>query len=197
MRGPARWTGVPLAVASLLAGAVAAALPVGDFEAEDLQGRIVDSRRLRGKVVLLGLATDETSDEVVDWQVRLGYEAGVVLGGGDRVEVVSIADVSEYLWIARPFVRGRLSGIDRQARERLLARFAEEETEPPPDLDDRVHLVPDWSGRIARGLAPESERHLPHMFVLDADGEIRGHFTENSEAARGAAVAIVQSLLSP
>jgi hypothetical protein len=64
---------------------------VPDFSAEDVHHRKLESRGLRGKVVLLGLATDRTSSALVDWQFRLGYEAAVVLGGYERLAVVSIA----------------------------------------------------------------------------------------------------------
>jgi len=186
-----------LAAATAVAGASASAArasPVG-FSLEDVRGRVVDSRGLAGKVVLLAVATDATTDQVVDWQVRMGYAAAVTLGGDDRIAVVSIADVSDFSWIARPFARRRLQTIDRTAGERLRERFAADHVAPPADLAERVSLLPDWRGDVARSLVPASERDRPHLFVVGADGEVRGHFTQNTEETRREALRLLAELV--
>lgn len=186
-----------LLVVSILAAPQPAADRLQDFSAKDVRQRTVESRALRGKVVLLGLATDKTSPAVVDWQVKLGYQAATRLGGYGRVAVVSIADVSEFSsWIARPFAKRTLARTDRDALERLHALFAADGADVPPDLDGEVFLVPDWTGEIARSLVPAAERDRPHLFVVDVEGTVRAHFTENGEAERAEAARVVAALLA-
>jgi hypothetical protein len=60
---------------------------------------------------------------------------------------------------------------------------------------DRVWLIPDWSGAVSRALVAAAERERPHLFLVDPAGAIRGHFTENSEATRREAAAILAALI--
>jgi len=72
---------------------------IKDFQTEDLRKREINTADLRGKIIIIGFSTQETSDYMIDWQTEVGYETGITLDGYDEISIISVADVSSFSWV--------------------------------------------------------------------------------------------------
>jgi hypothetical protein len=169
---------------------------IKDFKGIDIRDRGIGTLALRGKIIILGFSNQETSDQLIEWQTLIGYETGINLGGYDDISILSIADVSRFPWIIRPIVRSRVREIYHKANQRLFQRFEANGTEPPPDLGDRLYLLPEWSGEILKEFGIDQEMHQPHLFIVDQQGVVAGHFTKNTGEQNGRILSLVEDLLS-
>ena len=167
-----------------------------DFKTEDLRKREINTADLRGKILIIGVSTQETSDYMIDWQTEVGYETGITLDGYDEISIISVADVSSFSWVMKPFVKKVLNDTNKKANKKLLERFEEHKTEPPSDIGDRIYFVPDWSGDIIKGFGIENQMVKPHMFIIDTKGNIAGHFSENTKENKDKTYSIVKNLLN-
>jgi CHASE2 domain-containing sensor protein len=48
-----------------------------DFKTEDLRKREINTADLRGKIIIIGFSTQDTSDYMIEWQTEVGYETGI------------------------------------------------------------------------------------------------------------------------
>ena len=167
-----------------------------DFKTEDLRKRGINTANLRGKILIIGVSTQETTDYMIDWQTEVGYETGITLDGYDEISIISVADVSSFSWVMKPFVKKVLNDTNKKANKKLLERFEEHKTEPPSDIGDRIYFVPDWSGDIIKGFGIENQMVKPHMFIIDTKGNIAGHFSENTKENKDKTYSIVKNLLN-
>lgn len=167
-----------------------------DFKTVDLRKREINTADLRGKILIIGVSTQETSDYMIDWQTEVGYETGITLDGYDEISIISVADVSSFSWVMKPFVKKVLNDTNKKANKRLLERFGEHKIEPPSDIGDRIYFIPDWSGDIVKGFGIENQMVKPHMFIIDTNGNIAGHFWENTKENKDKTYSIVKNLLN-
>ena len=167
-----------------------------DFKTEDLRKREINTADLRGKILIIGVSTQETTDYMIDWQTEVGYETGITLDGYDEISIISVADVSSFSWVMKPFVKKVLNDTNKKANKKLLEQFEERKTEPPSDIGDRIYFVPDWSGDIIKGFGIENQMVKPHMFIIDTKGNIAGHFSENTKENKDKTYSIVKNLLN-
>ncbi len=167
-----------------------------DFKTVDLRKREINTADLRGKILIIGVSTQETSDYMIDWQTEVGYETGITLDGYDEISIISVADVSSFSWVMKPIVKKVLNGTNKKANKKLLEQFEEHKTEPPSDIGDRIYFVPDWSGDIIKGFGIENQMVKPHMFIIDTKGNIAGHFSENTKENKDKTYSIVKNLLN-
>ena len=167
-----------------------------DFKTEDLRKREINTADLRGKILIIGVSTQETTDYMIDWQTEVGYETGITLDGYDEISIISVADVSSFSWVMKPFVKKVLNDTNKKANKKLLERFEEHKTEPPSDIGDRIYFVPDWSGDIVKSFGIENQMVKPHMFIIDTKGNIAGHFSENTKENKDKTYSIVKNLLN-
>jgi len=167
-----------------------------DFKTVDLRKREINTADLRGKILIIGVSTQETSDYMIDWQTEVGYETGITLDGYDEISIISVADVSSFSWVMKPFVKKVLNDTNKKANKRLLERFEEHKIEPPSDIGDRIYFIPDWSGDIVKGFGIENQMVKPHMFIIDTKGNIAGHFSENTKENKDKTYSIVKNLLN-
>jgi len=167
-----------------------------DFKTEDLRKRGINTANLRGKILIIGVSTQETTDYMIDWQTEVGYETGITLDGYDEISIISVADVSSFSWVMKPFVKKVLNDTNKKANKKLLEQFEEHKTEPPSDIGDRIYFIPDWSGDIVKGFGIENQMVKPHMFIIDTKGNIAGHFSENTKENKDKTYSIVKNLLN-
>ena len=165
------------------------------FEYSDIRKRNISRSDLTGKIIIMGFSTQETSDDLIEWQTYIGYETRITLGGYEDIFVITVASVSHFPWIVKPIVKSRLKGIYKKSNRRLLKRFEEHKIDPPEDLEDTLFLVPDWSGEILETFGMEKEMDKPHLFVIDQSGKIVGHFTKDVESSNNKIVSLVKNLL--
>ncbi len=177
-------------------------LPVSDvsaeivgIQAEDMRGRMVDTARLQGKILLLGFATEDTSSELTEWQTEIGFHSRVTLEGGDDVFVVAVADASPFPWIVRPVVKMKLNGIHEKANARLAKRFEEHQMAPPSHVNDIIHFVPDWKGEIVGAFSLAEDMDTPHLILVGRDGVVAGRYSSPSKATNERILARVKELL--
>lgn len=167
-----------------------------DFKTVDLRKKEINTADLRGKILIIGVSTQETSDYMIDWQTEVGYETGIMLDGYDEISIISVADVSSFSWVMKPFVKKVLNDTNKKANKKLLEQFEEDKTEPPSDIGDRIYFIPDWSGDIVKSLGIENKTDKPHMFIIDTKGNIAGHFSENTKENKDKTYSIVKNLLN-
>ena len=167
-----------------------------DFKTVDLRKREINTADLRGKILIIGVSTQETSDYMIDWQTEVGYETGIMLDGYDEISIISVADVSSFSWVMKPFVKKVLNDTNKKANKKLLEQFEEDKTEPPSDIGDRIYFIPDWSGDIVKSLGIENKTDKPHMFIIDTNGNIAGYFSENTKENKDKTYSIVKNLLN-
>lgn len=67
---------------------------INDFQTEDLRKREINTADLRGKIIIIGFSTQDTSDNMIEWQTEVGYHTGITLDGYDEISIISVADVS-------------------------------------------------------------------------------------------------------
>lgn len=169
---------------------------INDFQTEDIRKREINTADLREKIIIIGFSTQETSDYIIDWQTEVGYETGITLEGYDEISIISVADVSSFSWVMKPFVKKVLTDTNKKANKKLLEQFEEHKTEPPSNIGDRIYFIPDWSGDIVKGFAIENQMVKPHMFIIDTKGNIAGHFSENTKENKDKTYSIVKNLLN-
>lgn len=169
---------------------------INDFQTEDIRKREIDTADLREKIIIIGFSTRDTSDYMIEWQTEVGYETGITLDGYDEISIISVADVSSFSWVMKPFVKKVLNGTNKKANKKLLEQFEEHKTEPPSDIGDRIYFIPDWSGDIVKGFGIENQMVKPHMFIIDTKGNIAGHFSENTKENKDKTYSIVKNLLN-
>jgi len=169
---------------------------IKDFQTEDLRKREINTADLRGKIIIIGFSTRDTSDYMIDWQTEVGYHTGITLDGYDEISIISVADVSSFSWVMKPFVKKILNDTNKKANKKLLERFEEHKIEPPSDIGDRIYFIPDWSGDIVKSFSLENQMVKPHMFIIDTKGNIAGHFSENTKENKDKTYSIVKNLLN-
>ncbi len=76
-----------------------------DIKTVDINEKQIDTRALRGKILIIGVSTEDTSDYMIEWQTEIGFHTGIKLGGYHEIAIISIADVSSFSRFMRPFVR--------------------------------------------------------------------------------------------
>ena len=167
-----------------------------DFKTVDLREREINTADLRGKIIIIGFSTQETSDYMIDWQTEVGYHTGITLDGYEEISIISVADVSSFSWVMKPFVKKVLNDINKKANKKLLEQFEEHKTEPPSNIGDRIYFIPDWSGDIVKGFGIENQMVKPHMFSIDTKGNMAGHFSENTKENKDETYSIVKNLLN-
>jgi hypothetical protein len=123
---------------------------LGVLNGFDVLDRPITEPVLRGKTLLISVSNQETADAAIEWQAQVGVEAMLPLGGKneDKLLHLAVADVSSYPRLLRPIVKQRLKSIHEKMHRRLRARFAQKSQSPPADLQDRVYLLPDWTGAL-------------------------------------------------
>jgi hypothetical protein len=174
--------------------------PLGAFNGVDIQDRPVTGSGLRGKVVMISVSDSETADAVIEWQTQVGVEAGLALGGNDEGNLLhlAVADVSRFPKLVKPIVKRRLKSVHEKMRRRLLQRFVEKKQSPPADLQDRIYLVPDWTGALVEKLlAGGAQKRLPQLLVVDQRGGLAGRFTENEDASNQQLLVLIKTLFAP
>ena len=172
------------------------AVKLTDFKTVDLRKREINTADLRGKILIIGVSTQETSYYMIDWQTEVGYHTGITLAGYDEISIISVADVSSFSRFMRPFVRRVLRDTYKKTNEKLLEQFEEQKIEPPSDIGDRIYFIPDWSGDIVKSFGIENQMVKPHMFIIDTKGNIAGHFSENTKENKDKTYSIVKNLLN-
>jgi len=169
---------------------------INDFQTEDIRKREINTEDLGEKIIIIGFSTQDTSDYMIDWQTEVGYETGITLDGYDEIFIISVADVSRFSWVMKPFVKKVLTDTNKKANKKLLEQFEEHKTEPPSDIGDRIYFIPDWSGDIVKSFSLENQMVKPHMFIIDTKGNIAGHFWENTKENKDKTYSIVKNLLN-
>lgn len=147
--------------------------PAPKIDTKDAKGRkvVVPS----GNPMLLAFVSKATGDvaATVNRMARIDHP---------DADIITFIDVSGYPGILRGMVRGKLRDRHDEAVKDDAAAFRKAGKEPPADLDQRIHLVGDFSGNLMKQYGATDVGKRAHFVVVAPDGTIAAVF----EGAPGA-----------
>ena len=171
-----------LVAALLLASpAVLAAGPaVGDaapaVNTKDVKGRDVvvpDS----GKPMVLAFVAKATGDKggAINRDVRINHP---------EATVITFVDVSSFPGFLHGMVKSKMSSRHEEALKDDSEALKKAGKPVPEDLDKRIHIVPDFDGKIVQKSygAPDTDKQV-HIVVIGADGKIAAIFDKTPTSA--------------
>ena len=152
--------------------------PAPSLEVTDASGQVVRVPAENRPVVLFFFERG-ASEEVRE----IAAEISPRFPGAMIVNVIDLRGVPELLeGVARERVEAAIDDAVRAERK----AWREAGLEPPPDARRRIHLVPDFEGKILRAYgAGEGE---VHVVVVDAKGRVAADFDEAPAPEKVAAV---------
>jgi len=161
-----------------------AALAVGDtapaLSTKDIKGRDV-ALPAPGQVVLLTFASKATGETAGDIskQIRVAHP---------EVAIYTVIDVSSYPRLLRGMVRSKIGSRHEDALKDDTALFQKAGKPVPPDLDQRIHLIPDFDASICKSFGMNDTGHQAGMAVVGKDGKVKALFvtTPTVEAVKAA-----------
>ena len=171
-----------LFVAALLAASPAAfAGPKAGDAAPAVNTKDVKGREIvvpaAGKPMVLAFVAKATGEKAaeINREVRLNHP---------EAEVVTFIDVSGYPGFLHGMVKGKISSCHDEAVKDDTAAFKKAGKPVPEDLDKRIHLVPDFDGKIVQNAygAKDTDKQA-HFVVIGADGKIAAAFEKTPTAA--------------
>lgn len=160
----------PLAALLLLATAAHAAPPAPGERAAPLAATDALGRELAvpvpGRLVLLSFASPSTGEAA-------GEIARALRVAHPDLEILSFIDLSSYPRLMRSFVQREIVKRQRGGVEQTRAAFAAAGKVAPEDLEQRVHVIPDFEAESCRRYGAGEGGRLPLMVLVGADGLVK------------------------
>jgi hypothetical protein len=147
----------------------------------DAEGRAL-SVPAPGRVTLLSFASPSNGESV-------GEIARAIRVVHPGIEIVSFIDVSGYPRIAHGLVRREMQKRQGSAVRATQEAFRRAGKSAPPDLAERVHIIPDFAASTFASYAVGDAGKRPVMLLVGADGLVKARFEPPSLRAVDAAVA--------
>jgi hypothetical protein len=138
---------------------------------------------VRGRVTVLSFASRSTADRGSERcrEVRVAHP---------DVELVEFMNASGVPGILASKVKGKLADRHESIASDTTKAFAAANKTPPADLDERIHIVPDWSGDAFKAYGATNTDNEVQIAVIDGGGAIVSFFSATPTAAElSAAVA--------
>lgn len=162
-----------------------------NFELTDIKGRKASLAQFKGRILILGLADRKTGKLVKPWQIELGFRFRKSPG----VVSAIILDLHGVPRGFRSFARESvLKGVEDSV-EKIVELYEQAGETPPQNLADLFFVVPDWKGGVAKSFRLKEAMDKPHLFIIDGQGMIRGHFTANTEENNSKIIGLIERLL--
>ena len=175
-----------VAVLLLLASAALAEPPGPGERAVPLAPTDAEGRALSvpapGRVTLLSFASPSNGESA-------GEIARAIRVAHPGIEIVSFIDLSGYPRLAHGLVRREMERRQRSAVLATQEAFRRAGKAAPPDLAERVHVIPDFEAATFASYGAGDTGKRPLMLVIGADGVVKGRFEAPSLDAVEAAVA--------
>lgn len=169
-----------LLFAALSAHAALAAAPVaGDaapaINEHDVKGHAVTVPDT-GKVMVLSFASKSTGEKAGDVtrEIRVAHPDVVIL---------SFIDLSGFPGFMRGIVKGKVSARQDDAVKEGKDAFKKAGKEAPADLDQRIHLVPDWDAGNCKKYGATDTGNQAVIAVIGADGKVKAIFDKTPSLA--------------
>jgi hypothetical protein len=157
--------------------AAPAQLRIAPFDIKDINSRIIRADELKGWIVVYAFGNEDNADQGVAWL----KEAAKTRITSDGVMFVIIADASRYPKVTAPFIKKVLKKEYRKEMDKLQGEVAEKNIVLPFKLEDRYWMIADFSGAYFAHFGIADQKNIPHIFFVDGDGNMRGHFTERTD----------------
>jgi hypothetical protein len=147
----------------------------------DAEGRLF-SIPAPGRVTLLSFASPSNGESV-------GEIARAIRIAHPGTEIVSFIDLSGYPRLAHGLVRREMQRRQRSAVLATQDAFRRVGKTAPPDLAERVHIIPDFEASTFASYGVGDAGTRPVMLLIGADGLVKARFEPPSRRAVEAAVA--------
>lgn len=135
---------------------------------------------VHGRVTLISFASRSTADRASERcrEVRVTHP---------DVEIIELMNASN----VPGFLAGKVKGKLADRHERIIAdstqAFAAAHKSPPADLDERIHIVADWTGDAFKAYGATNTDNEVQLAVIDGEGRIVSFFTATPSTADVAA----------
>jgi hypothetical protein len=138
---------------------------------------------VRGRVTLLSFASRSTVDRASQLcrDVRVAHP---------EIEIVEFLDASSVPGFMASKVKSKLADRHQSIVADTRQAFAAARATPPPDLEDRIHLVADWSGDAFEAYGAHATDHEVQIAVLDREGGLVSFFATTPTPAELAAAVV-------
>ena len=156
--------------------AITGAVP--DFDFKDVYGRIVKAQDLKDWIVVYGFGNEDNADVAIGWLKNITFANPNATG----VLYVSVADASKYDKIMYPFVKKVVKQEYKKKITQIRNEFTERGIPCNFVLEDRYMITIDTKANIFKLFGIGDLRKQPHLFIVDGARNVRGHFTEYSDA---------------
>jgi len=178
-----RYVHLLLAAFVIIAGTRASAqLDVGEkaprFDIKDIHSRIIPSQQLEGWIIIYGFGNEDTAN------TALGYlkKATEAEPAAEGLIYVCVADTTSHnTKVLQPFVRTLLRNEYKNQINEVRSILKDKGAEYDFKLENRYILIADMQADIFKLFGIYDQRNLPHVFIVDGDHRVRGHYTEYSD----------------
>jgi len=143
-----------------------------DWRAEDVNGRAVDTKSFRGKLLLVFINAPATKGKARALTEQLAVRYGDHAGLGQ----LTIVDLSEapLTWRGAETISGTVSARVREAQawtvENLQKTLAQHHKPPIEGLEARLHVVLDWDGELVTRYRPWDTARTITVALIDKEG---------------------------
>jgi len=144
-------------------------MAVKDHKARELELPV------RGRVTVLSFASRSTADRGSERcrEVRVAHP---------DVELVEFMNTSGVPGFVASKVKSKLADRHESIASATTKAFAAANKTPPADLDERIHIVPDWSGDAFKAYGATNTDNEVQIAVIDGGGAIVSFFTSTPTA---------------
>jgi hypothetical protein len=131
---------------------------------------------VQGRVTVLSFASRSTADRGSERcrEVRVAHP---------DIEIVEFMNASAVPGILSNKVKGKLAERHESIASDTTRAFAAANKPLPADLDERIHIVPDWTGDAFKAYGATNTDNEVQIAVIDGDGAIVSFFTTTPTAA--------------
>lgn len=158
---------------------------------EDSRRILFDLEHLRGRVVVILLASRAAQEDVQ----RQAQALGSRFGGNKDVLLVLLLDGSDVPRPLRPVARSAMATLRAQAVRRFKEGFETLGMPVPPEVEDMVWFLPDWTGELFAGVGVSLPLKAGVLLVVDRAGCLAGTFAGPGDEAAHAAAACAEKAL--
>lgn len=148
--------------------------PAPLFEVKDIFDKTLDLRQMKGWIIFIGFGNVDNYEVSVNWLKELR----LAIPDRDNVFFLAVADTRKYR-LLKMFAKGVITkGYDDEIKE-FDSRMKDRNITVKGNIRDNFLLVTDWSGSVFGMYGLSGSADKPHLFIIDGDGVLRGHFTES------------------
>ena len=149
------------------------------FDVKDLYGRVIAGADLQDWVVLYCFGNEDTAGEGINWLKQLSLKNFDAKG----ILYVIVADTSKYHKALFPMVKKQAKGEYEKKLQEFTRELEENGYKYDFKLEDRYVMTLDTSAAVFKLFGIGGQRAIPHVFIVDGNGQVRGHFTQYTDAA--------------